>query len=62
MTAQTFGSCGVKTVRADANLSFRSVLARDIRDVRTIVGSRYNSGLRAIAKYYRRNFPDLMRK
>jgi len=37
-------------------------LARDIRDVRQIVGPRYDPGLRDLLQYYYKNFPDLMRQ
>jgi RHS repeat-associated protein len=35
---RTYGSKGIGTLRSDAGLSFRDVLATDIRDVRSIVG------------------------
>jgi RHS repeat-associated protein len=57
---RTYLSKGAATARAEANLSFRAVLARDIRDVRKIVGTKYDQGLRDLLKYYRTNFPDLM--
>jgi hypothetical protein len=59
---RTYGAKGIGTLQREANLSFRDVLARDIRDVRSIVGPRYNQGLRDLTDYYRRNFPDLMAK
>ena len=62
MATRTYGSKGVGTLQSDAGLSFRDVLAKDIRDVRGIVGSKYNEGLRDLSDYYRRNFPDLMGK
>jgi hypothetical protein len=62
VATRTYGSKGVGTLQSDAGLSFRDVLARDIRDVRSIVGSKYNEGLRDLTGYYRRNFPDLMGK
>jgi hypothetical protein len=62
VATRTYGSKGVGTLQSDAGLSFRDVLARDIRDVRSIVGSKYNEGLRDLTDYYRRNFPDLMGK
>ncbi len=43
-------------------MAFRDVLARDIRDVRSIGGSQYNQGLRDLLNYYCTNFPELMRK
>ncbi|HWO39031.1 MAG TPA: hypothetical protein VNO32_60425 [Candidatus Acidoferrum sp.] len=36
---RTFGGRGVATASAEAGMSFRNVLARDIRDVRGIFGS-----------------------
>ena len=62
VASRTYGSKGVATLQSDAGLSFRDVLARDIRDIRDIVGSKYNEGLRNLTDYYRRNFPDLMGK
>lgn len=62
VATRTYGSRGVGTLSSDAELSFREVLARDIRDVRSIVGSKYNEGLRALIEYYRKNFPELMSK
>lgn len=62
VTTRTYGSKGVDTLQSEAGLSFRDVLARDIRDVGGIVGSKYNEGLRDLTDYYRRNFPDLMGK
>jgi hypothetical protein len=62
VATRTYGSKGVGTLQADAGLSFRDVLAKDIRDVRSIVGPKYNQGLRDLTDYYRRTFPDLMRK
>ncbi len=49
----------------DAGLSFRQVLAKDIRDIRRInraVGSNYRSGLLRILQYYRQHFPHLIKK
>ena len=62
VATRTYGFKGVGTLQSDAGLSFRDVLARDIRDVRSIVGLKYNEGLRTLADYYRRKFPDLMGK
>jgi len=36
--------------------------SRDIRDVRSIVGSKYNEGLQDLVNYYKTNFPDLIEK
>lgn len=62
VATRTYGSKGVGTLQSDAGLSFRDVLAKDLRDVRSIVGSKHNEGLRDLTDYYRRNFPDLMGK
>lgn len=59
---RTHGSKGASTVLSDANLSFREVLAANIRDVRSIVGPKYNEGLQTLIKYYSEHFPELMRK
>lgn len=61
---RTYGSKGrVTNARETAQgLSFRDTLARDIQDVRSIVGSKYDRGIRDLLGYYRTNFPDLMRK
>jgi len=57
---RTYSWKGVATARAEAGLSFRQVLARDIRDVRKIAGSAYDPGLRELLQYYRTNFPGLI--
>jgi len=59
---RTFGGRGFAKARAEAEMSFRDVLARDIRDVRGIVGSKYNEGLQKLIRYYRETFPDLIAK
>lgn len=59
---RTYGVLGRITARQEAGMSFRDVLARDIRDVRQIVGPKYDAGLRDLLKYYWHNFPDLMSK
>jgi hypothetical protein len=59
---RTFGWRGAQTAAQDAGRPFRDVLAADIRDVRSIVGSHYNKGLLALIDYYRTNFPHLMAK
>jgi hypothetical protein len=43
-------------------MAFRTVLARDIRDARGIVGSKYNQGMLKLLQYYRESFPGLMAK
>jgi hypothetical protein len=60
MLTRTYGFRGAQALKADAGLSFRQVLARDIWDVRSIAGSSYNQGLRDRIGYYRTNFPELM--
>lgn len=59
---RTFGAKGAVTAIEDAGVNFRVVLAKDIRDVRSIVGSKYNQGLQDLTKYYRENFPNLIGK
>ena len=59
---RTYGFRGALTVNQEAGMSFRDVLARDIRDVRGIAGSQHNDGLRGLTDYYRNNFPELMLK
>lgn len=56
------GAGHAATAAEDASLSFRAVLAKDIRDVRTIVGRSYNEGLQNVVQYYRQNFPELINK
>jgi hypothetical protein len=57
---RTYGSAGRATLRAEKGMSFRDVLARDLRDIRANFGSKYDQGMRDLLKYYRDNFPDLM--
>ena len=59
---RTYGFKGALTAEQEAGIAFRDVLARDIRDVRSISGSRYNQGIRDLVDYYRANFPELMLK
>ncbi len=59
---RTYGVKGALTAQQEAGMAFRDVLARDIYDVRSIVGSHYNQGLRDLLNYYRTNFPELMIK
>jgi hypothetical protein len=59
---RTYGFRGAVLAQEEAGLPFRTVLARDIRDLRSIVGPRYNAGLRSLLDYYRANFPTLMEK
>lgn len=46
----------------DTGLSFRQTLYKDIMDVRSIAGSKYNTGLMELTNYYKKNFPNLMKK
>ena len=48
---RTYGMCGVQVAAQEAGLPFRTVLARDIRDTRRIVGRKYNQGLSALLDY-----------
>ena len=59
---RTYAGRGIATARAEAGMPFRNVLARDIRDVRKIVGTKYDAGLRDLLRYYRKNFPELMKR
>jgi hypothetical protein len=59
---RTYAGRGARTVVGDANLSFRETLFVDIRDSRRIGGTDYNKGLLDVLDYYRRNFPELMKK
>jgi hypothetical protein len=59
---RTFGLKGALTKTQDAALSFRKVLAKDLRDLRSIVGNRYNEGVKDMLKYYKEHFPELMMK
>jgi hypothetical protein len=59
---RTFFAKGSATARAEAGMAFRTVLARDIQDVRGIVGSKYNQGMLKLLQYYRESFPGLMAK
>jgi RHS repeat-associated protein len=62
MATRTYGAAGRATAAAESGLSLRTVLARDIRDVRQIVGPKYDNGLRDLVKYYYGEFPSLMKK
>jgi RHS repeat-associated protein len=59
---RTFFAKGSATAKAEAGMAFRTVLARDIQDVRGIVGSKYNQGMLKLLQYYRESFPGLMAK
>lgn len=58
---RTYGWRGARTALAEVGQRFRDVLARDIRDVRRLTGSKYNAGLLGLVRYYRDNFPGLFR-
>ena len=62
MDTRTWFGKGAVTAVQDAGKAFRDVVASDFRDVRRIVGNKYNEGLSTIADYYRKNFPELMAK
>ncbi|MBF0548539.1 MAG: hypothetical protein HQM08_29170, partial [Candidatus Riflebacteria bacterium] len=59
---RTYGIGGRTLAAEESGLSFRTILGRDIRDVRRLTGSEYNAGLRDLLNYYRQNFPELMTK
>lgn len=59
---RNFAGKGISVARADADLSFRQVLYLDIQDIRKIAGNKYNAGMKEIIEYYRKNFPELMKK
>lgn len=59
---RTFAFKGALTKTQDAALGFRDVLAKDIRDLRSIVGNRYNEGVKDMLKYYKEHFPELMKR
>ena len=51
------GERGRATARGDAGASCRDILARDIRDVRSIVGPSYDAGIRSGLDYYYEHSP-----
>jgi len=59
---RTYGWQGAVTAAQEANLPFRTVLFRDIMDIRSIAGTRYNRGLLDLINYYRTRFPELLVK
>jgi hypothetical protein len=59
---RTFAGRGRILASAERGLPFRTLLMRDIRDVRSITGNRYNQGLLNLIDYYRTNFPNLIAK
>lgn len=62
LATRTWGPKGIQTLQQDVGLTFREVLYKDMRDVRKIVGPRYNEVIRDLLNYNRRNFPYLMQK
>jgi hypothetical protein len=56
---RTFGVYGRILAEEEAGLSFRTLLGRDIRDLRGIVGDEYDVGISQMLNYYRENFPEL---
>jgi hypothetical protein len=59
---RTFGGRGLATAKAEGGLPFRQVLARDIRDIRQVAGTKYDAGIRSLLQYYRDNHPTLISK
>jgi hypothetical protein len=59
---RTYGGAGRTVARAEKDMPFRQVLARDIRDIRSKLGTKYDEGLRNLLKYYRENVPELMQQ
>ncbi len=59
---RTYGGRGAALARQERGLDFRTVLARDIQDVRGIAGAKYNRGLLDLIDYYSENFPELFAK
>lgn len=60
LLTRTYGFRGALTAAQEAGLPFRTVLLRDILDIRNLFGSKYNQGLLDLIQYYRTNFPQLM--
>ena len=59
---RTYWARGVLTAQTDVGLSFRAVLAKDLRDLRALGGKTYNEGMQNLIDYYRKSFTGLMRK
>jgi len=59
---RTFAGRGRVVANQERGMPFRTILARDIRDVRRITGSKYNQGLLELLDYYRANHSSLMLK
>ncbi|WP_436897849.1 RHS repeat-associated core domain-containing protein [Acinetobacter gyllenbergii] len=62
VATRTYGRKGVKSGFEDSNLSFREVLYKDIKDLKSITGTKYNSGMKDLLDYYRQHYPNLMQK
>lgn len=56
---RTFGGRGSATLRG---MSFREVLARDMRDIRKLFGPKYDQGPRDVLQHYKQHFPELIAK
>jgi RHS repeat-associated protein len=65
---RTYGTKGRTVATAEAGLDFRTVLGRDLRDIRRIAKQRYGSathyapGIKDLIEYYRNNFPTLIER
>lgn len=62
LATRTWGSKGRVTLRSELGLSFRTILARDIRDLRNINKPRYTPAIKKGLDYYRRYSPGLLQK
>jgi hypothetical protein len=59
---RTYGFDGAQLAAQEAGLPFRTVLARDSRDIRSIAGGQYNQGIQDLIDYCWSNFPGLIAK
>jgi len=59
---RTFLGGGARLAQSEAGLPFRTVLGRDIRNLRNLVASKYNQGVRELLQYYQEHFPGLMKR
>ncbi len=57
---RTFGFRGAQLLSQESGTPFRTVLGRDIRDLRSIVGNKYDQGIIELLGYYRTRYPDLL--
>jgi hypothetical protein len=57
---RTYAGRANRVLRSEAGMPFRQVLAKDFRDIRNLFGSKYNQGLKDVAKYYKENFGHLI--